>query len=93
MTALSEKDYDKVYELSHPDLQDEAGDAEGFESWAEENEVFPTSWTYDKIDINGDEATARLEVEWEDESGIPMLVTLKKDDDQWWLYIIEFENE
>lgn len=90
MVALKQRDYATVYALSHPDLQAEAVDAEGFEVWAEENAVYPISWQLATLEVNGAEAYVRLEVEWEDESGIPMLLTLTHDG-VWGLYIIEFD--
>lgn len=93
MTALRDKDYATVYALSHKELQEKLDEIEGgYEGWAQENEVFPKSWEYDEIEFDDDQATVRLEVDWEDESDIPMLVTFQKEGDDWKLFIIGFEN-
>ena len=91
MTALKDKDYDNAYGLWSDALQSEAGgDVAGLETWAQDNAVFPLSWTAGDITITGDSANLVMTVAWEDQTDWLMVVDLILDNGQWLIDVIDF---
>ena len=93
MIALKDKDYANIYQWFSADLQVEAGgDVPSVEQWANENAVFPLSWTPGEITITDGLAKLEVAVEWEDQTSIPMKLDLIFENGQWHIHVIEFIN-